>query len=189
MSDDKNYLRKKFISLRKKKYSKVGKFNFNLIFKLIDKNFFNKKIIIAGYYPTNYEVNILSFIKKAHKRKFKIALPVIKPLGKMSFKTWAFKDPLYVSEFGTLEPLKTNKEVIPDLVIVPLVAFDNNLNRIGYGRGYYDRILKKIRKKNKKSIFLGAAYSFQKSKSIAVKKHDFKLNCIFTELGIINSRK
>ena len=187
MNNDKSYLRKKSLLLRKKNYFKVKNFNFNSIFRLIKKNFLNKKIVIGGYYPSNYEVNILSFIEKATKKNFKIALPVIKPLGKMNFKTWIFKEPLYISAFGTLEPLNTNKEIIPDLIMVPLVAFDNKLNRIGYGKGYYDRILKKIDKMKKKTIFLGIAYSFQRCRRIPVNKYDFKLDYIFTERGIIRA--
>ena len=106
----------------------------------------------------------------------------------MSFKSWIFKEPLYVSKFGILEPNNLRKEIIPDLIIVPLVAFDSNLNRIGYGKGYYDRSLKQIRKIKKNAIFLGIAYSFQKCKQIPVNNHDFKLDYIFTEKGIINSK-
>jgi len=73
------------------------------------------------------------------------------------------------------------------LVLVPLLAFDNNLNRIGYGKGYYDRALEKIRKLKKKTIFLGIAYSFQKYHKIPINKKDFKLDYIFTEQGIIRS--
>ena len=79
------------------------------------------------------------------------------------------------------------KAVIPDLIMVPLVSFDNKLNRIGYGKGYYDRILKKINKVKKKAIFLGIAYSFQKCTNIPTNKYDFKLDYIFTERGIISS--
>ena len=186
MKQDKTYLRKKFLLLRKKNYSKVKKFNFSLIFKLIKKNFLNKQINIAAYYPSNYEVNILNFIQQASKKNFKIALPVIKPAGKIIFKSWCYKDPLNVSKFGTLEPLNTKKEVIPDLVMVPLAAYDNQLNRIGYGKGYYDRILKKINEIKKKTIFLGIAYSFQKYHKIPTNNHDVKLDYIFTEKGIIN---
>ena len=186
MKYDKSYLRNRSLLKRKKRYLTAKKFNFKLIFNLIRKHFYKKKIIIAGYYPSNYEVDILHFLQNAIKKKFKIVLPVIRSSGKMSFKSWIFKEPLYVSKFGTLEPKNSNEEIIPDLIMVPLVAFDNQLNRIGYGKGYYDRILKKISKIKKKTIFLGIAYSFQKCRKIPVNKHDFKLDYIFTERGIIS---
>ena len=188
MKYDKSYLRKISLLKRKKKYINAKKFNFNLIFKLIKKFYFNKKIIIAGYYPSNYEVDILSFLKEASKRKFKVVLPVIKSSNRMSFKLWNYGDPLYVSKFGTLEPQKFKKDIIPDLIIVPLVAFDKNMNRIGYGKGYYDRSLQKINKRKKKKISLGVAYSFQKCRNIPTNKHDFRLDYIFTERGIISSQ-
>tara|TARA_Y100000590_G_scaffold197533_1_gene224355 strand:- start:5718 stop:6284 length:567 start_codon:yes stop_codon:yes gene_type:complete len=187
MKYDKHFIRSKSLLLRKKQHSKIKKFNFKLIFNLIKKHFKKKKIIIAGYYPSNYEVNILKFLQKANTERFKIALPIIKPASQMSFKLWIYKKPLYVNKFGILEPEDLGKEIIPDLVLVPLVAFDENLNRIGYGKGYYDRILKKIYKINKNTISLGVAYSFQKCKKIPVNKHDFKLDYIFTERGIISS--
>ena len=187
MKYDKSFLRKKFILQRQKKYSSTKKFNFNLIFKLIKEHFYGTKIAIAGYYPSNYEVNVLKFLEKASKKKFKIALPVIRSSKSMSFKLWAFKEPLYINNFGILEPNNSKKEIIPDLILVPLVAFDNQLNRIGYGKGYYDRSLKKIKKINKNTISLGIAYSFQRSKHIPVNKHDFKLDYIFTERGVISS--
>ena len=189
MKYDKTYLRNISLLERKRNYLSVKKFNFNLIFKLIRKHFPRKKIIIAGYYPSNYEVNILKFLQNATTKKFKIVLPVIRSPGKMRFKSWIFKEPLYVSKFGTLEPKNSNEEITPDLIMVPLVAFDNQLNRIGYGKGYYDRILQKISKIKKKTIFLGIAYSFQKCRRIPVNKHDFKLNYIFTEREIISSNQ
>jgi len=189
MKYDKIYLRNKFLLERKKKYINLKKFDFNLIFKLIKKHFKNKKIIIGGYYPSYYEVDTLKFFEKASKKKFKIVLPIIKSSTSMSFKIWIPNEPLYVSKFGTLEPKNTNKEFIPDLIIVPLIAFDNKLNRIGYGKGYYDRKLKKIKKIKKNAICLGAAYSFQRCKKVPTNKHDFKLDYIFTERGIISSKK
>ena len=187
MKYDKFYLRKKSLLKRKKKYLTAKKFDFKLIFNLIRKHFHKKKIIIAGYYPSNYEVNILKFLEKASRKKFKITLPVIKSSNKMSFHSWIFKEPLYVNRFGILEPKNSKKKIIPDLIMVPLVAFDNHLNRIGYGKGYYDRSLKKIRKIKKNAISLGIAYSFQKCTQIPVNNNDFKLDYVFTEKGIINS--
>ena len=187
MKYDKSFLRKKSLLLRKKKYLTTKKFNYNLIFELIKKHFHSKRITIGGYYPSNYEVNILKFLEEASQKKFKITLPIIKSSNKMSFKSWVFKEPLYVNKFGILEPKNSKKKIIPDLIMVPLVAFDNSLNRIGYGKGYYDRSLKKISRIKKNAISLGIAYSFQKCQKIPVNKHDFKLDYIFTEKGIINS--
>ena len=187
MKYDKSFLRKKSLLLRKKKYLTTKKFNYNLIFELIRKHFHSKRITIGGYYPSNYEVNILKFLEEASQKKFKITLPIIKSSNKMSFKSWVFKEPLYVNKFGILEPKNSKKKIIPDLIMVPLVAFDNSLNRIGYGKGYYDRSLKKISRIKKNAISLGIAYSFQKCQKIPVNKHDFRLDYIFTEKGIINS--
>ena len=187
MKYDKSFLRNRFLAQRKKKYSKVKKFNFNLIFSLIKKHFYANKIIIAGYYPSDYEADILKFLEKASKKKFKIVLPVIGSSNNMSYKPWVFNDPLYVNKFGILEPKNSRKEIIPDLIMVPLVAYDRHLNRIGYGKGYYDKSLQKINKIKKNIISLGIAYSFQKCKKIPVNNHDFKLDYIFTEKGIINS--
>jgi 5-formyltetrahydrofolate cyclo-ligase len=189
MKYGKSYLRNKFLTKRKKNYLDPEKFDFNLIFKLIKKNFRKRKITIAAYYPSYYEVNILKFLEEASKKKFKIILPVINSSTSMTFKPWIFKEPLYISKFGILEPKKIVKKFVPDLIIVPLVAFDKHFNRIGYGKGYYDRYLEKTKKIKKNIICLGAAHYFQKCKSIPINKHDFKLDYIFTEQGIISSNK
>ena len=144
MKYDKTFLRNKSLLLRKKKYLTVRKFNYNLIFGLIRKHFYRKKITIGGYYPSNYEVNILKFLEEASKKKFKITLPVIQSSNKMSFHSWIFREPLYVNQFGKLEPKNSKIKIIPDIIMVPLVAFDDRLNRIGYGKGYYDRSLRKL---------------------------------------------
>ena len=187
MIHGKPYLRNKFLKKRGSKFLLKKKFNFNLIFKLVRKYFKKNKITIAGYYPTNHEVDILNFLKKAEKKKYKLTLPVIRDNGKMNFRSWRFLEPLYVSKFGTLEPNDSGKDILPDLILVPLVAFDKQLNRIGYGKGFYDRFLSKVKKVKKKSISLGIAYSFQEYSKIPADKHDFKLDYIFTESGIIKS--
>jgi len=187
MKYDKSFLRRRSLFLRRKNFSNIKGFDFGLIFKLIKKHFGNKKIIIAGYHPSDSEVDIMKFLEKALEKKFKIALPVVKNEKNICFYSWILNEPLYVSRYGILEPKKKKKETIPDLIMVPLVAFDKYLNRIGYGKGYYDRSLKKIRKIKKKAIYLGIAYSFQRCKLIPVSQHDFKLDYIFTERGIISS--
>ena len=188
MIRDKSYLRKKFLLLRKAMYLKKKKFNFNLIFQLIKKKFGNKRLSIAGYYPSNYEVDILKFIEQAAIKKFQIALPVIGDNNSLTFKSWKYQELLYTNTYGILEPKRNNKTIVPDIMLVPLVAFDNKLNRVGYGKGYYDRGLSKIKKSNKNMIALGIAYSSQKCSDIPVDKYDFKLDYILTEEGIINSK-
>ncbi len=187
MKYDKPSLRSKFLLKRKKNYLKVKKFNFNLIFKFINTHFKKKKITIAGYFPSIYEANIINFLKEASKKNFKIVLPVIKSSKNMCYKLWIYQEPLFVSKFGILEPKKSKIEIVPDLILVPLVAYDKYLNRIGYGKGYYDRSLAKVKKIKKKVISMGIAYSFQKSEIIPTNKNDFKLDYILTERGIINS--
>ena len=97
----------------------------------------------------------------------------------MNFYSWSFKDPLQVNKYGIPEPI-SNKIVYPDILLIPLVAFDKNLNRLGYGGGFYDRYIAKL-KKNKKVFKIGFAYSFQKVKKIPISKFDIKLDLIITE--------
>ena len=84
-----------------------------------------------------------------------------------------------INEYGIPEPV-SNKIRYPDILLVPLVAFDSELNRIGYGGGFYDRYIKKIRK-IKKIITIGLAFSFQKVNRIPTNKFDRKLDFIITE--------
>ena len=106
MQVDKSLLRIKFIKKRRKLYSKKIFFSFDKIFFLIKKNFPKKKLSIAGYYPSNFEVNIIDFLYKANKKNFKVGLPVIKKNYKMVFKYWIPGEPLYVNKYGILEPKK-----------------------------------------------------------------------------------
>ena len=96
----------------------------------------------------------------------------------MTFFRWSTKEPLLVNKYGIPEPT-SNIVTRPNILLVPLVAFDNHFNRIGYGGGFYDRYIKKI-KKEKKIITIGLAYSFQKVKKIPVNKYDIKLDFVVT---------
>ena len=174
----KKNLRKKILEERKKKYSKFNSINFKNIFEEI-KKFKKTNILIGGYYPVNYEMDCLKILKELEIRRFKISLPVIKKNRKMNFHNWSFSAPLKLSKYGIPEPL-TSKIVKPDIILIPLVAFDKKLFRIGYGGGYYDRYLSKI-KKNKKILSIGLAFSFQEVKKIFPNIYDQKLDIILTE--------
>ena len=77
------------------------------------------------------------------------------------------------------------KSVIPSIMLIPLLAFDKDKNRLGYGKGYYDKYLFKYIKTHKNILTVGVAFSFQKYNKLPVNKKDFKLNFIITEKGII----
>ena len=81
--------------------------------------------------------------------KFKIYLPIIDKRSSMNFYKWKEKDVLYVNKFGILEPFKS-RPIIPGVILVPLLAFDNNKHRLGYGKGFYDKFLNMHSKKKKK---------------------------------------
>ena len=96
----------------------------------------------------------------------------------MDFFKWSVKDLLSINKYGIPEPI-TDKIVSPNILLVPLVAFDKHLNRVGYGGGFYDRYLERV-KKIKNIMTIGLAYSFQKVKKIPVNKYDIKLDFIVT---------
>ena len=143
----KSKLRKKVLKIRKVANKNNLKIDFNKVFSLIKKNYLIKKSI-GGYFPVNYEVDDLKILKEFAKKNYQISLPVIKKNFNMDFYKWSFDDPLKINQYGIPEP-NSKKLIYPDVILVPLVAFDNNLNRLGYGGGYYDRVIKKLSKKKK----------------------------------------
>ena len=174
---NKSQIRKKILELRRQKKVKKFIFNFDLILSLLKKKRVAGKII-GGYYPYNYEIDILQILEKFEKKKFIITLPKIKKNSQMNFFQWSKNDPLAINKFGIPEPISEMVKY-PDVLLVPLVAFDKNFNRVGYGGGFYDRYIKKIRKR-KKILTIGFAYSFQKVKKISTNNHDIKLDFIIT---------
>ena len=173
----KSIIRNNTLRLRKKKYNIKKNVNFKLIKRYIFK--YKKKIIVGGYFPVSYEIDCLKILKKLDQNNIQISLPKIKNNNQMEFFKYSFKDPMFLNKYGIPEPIN-KKKVIPDLIFVPLVAFDKNLYRIGYGGGYYDRYIKKIHKK-KKIIKIGFAFSFQKVNKIPADNFDQKLDAVITE--------
>ena len=101
----------------------------------------------------------------------------------MDFCEWSFSDPLKINKYGIPEPT-TKNIVYPDVSLVPLVAFDKNLNRLGYGGGYYDRLIAKLSKK-KKIMKIGLALTVQKIDKVPINKYDQKLDYIVTNRYIV----
>ena len=178
----KSKIRKQILEIRKKKNNKSINFSFLKIFKEIKKNI-SKKKIVGGYYPVNFEINILEFLEKLEIKGVQLCLPIVKKDNKMDFYSWSTKNLLKLNKYGIPEPEQI-KKVFPDIILVPLVAFDSRLYRIGYGGGYYDRYIDKL--SNKKNILkIGIAHSCQKINRVPTNKYDKKLDIIITEKYVL----
>ena len=138
---------------------------------------------IGGYYPSNYEIDDLEILDLLEKKDFNISLPRITKNNQMNFYKWSNNDLLKINKFGIPEPL-SSRIFYPDVLLIPLVAYDSNLNRLGYGGGFYDRYIQKI-EKIKKIIKIGLAFSFQKTSSIPINRYDKRLDFIITEKEIL----
>ena len=171
-------IRNKILKIRKKKFDKNLNIDSKKFISLLKINRFNLKNI-GGYYPSNYEIDDLHILDLLEKKNFKVSLPIIKKNNQMNFYSWLRNDPLKINKFGIPEPV-SSKISYPDILLVPLVAFDSRLNRLGYGGGYYDRYIEKL-EKVKKVIKIGLAFSFQKISSIPVDQNDKRLDIIITE--------
>ena len=141
---NKSKIRSKILKLRKNKFNKNFKVNLDKFISFLKINTHNLKNL-GGYYPSNYEIDDLEILCLLEKQNFKISLPIVKKNNQMNFFKWSNKDPLKMNKFGIPEPV-SSKILYPDILLVPLVCFDNNLNRLGYGGGFYDRYIEKIDK-------------------------------------------
>ncbi len=174
----KKKLRKKILDLRKNNY-KLLNLKYSLLKNILKKfNLLNNKKI-GGYFPINYEIDCLKILNKLEKSGHKISLPITRKENKMDFFEWSSKKPLSINKIGIPEPF-SKKKVYPDVLLVPILAFDKHKFRLGYGGGYYDRYIQKI-KKIKKILIIGIAFSFQEVTKLPITRYDKKLDFIFTE--------
>ena len=183
--EKKGLVRKKLHLKRKKKYFEINKDFFLPLIKLLESNSFkDKKIKIALYYPSSNEVNVLKILDLDYFKKFDFSLPAIEKNSTMNFYKWKNNDILNINKFGILEPEKVNK-IIPNFILVPLLAYDSKKNRLGYGKGFYDKYLNKFNKIKRNIMTIGIAFSFQKYQKLPTNNRDYKLDYIITEKGIL----
>ena len=174
---NKSEIRKKILAIRKQKSSKKLRIDFEDITGILKKNKIIFKLV-GGYYPYNHEVDVIKILERFEKKKYQISLPKIKKNFRMDFFHWSKNEPLMINKYGIPEPI-SDKVIYPDILLVPVLAFDNRLYRIGYGGGYYDRYIKKIRQK-KNITTIGLAYSFQKVKEVPINNYDIRLDFVIT---------
>ena len=173
-------LRKKISKIRSKFARKKIKVKSEIIIKLIEQKSPNNRVGL--YYPFGDEISTLELMGRLTKKNFIISLPVINNKFEMSFYSWNPSEPLTINKFGILEPLK-EKKIIPSTLIIPMLAFDSNLNRLGYGGGFYDRFIQKLERQNI-CVKIGLALSCQKINKVPVDKFDKKMDFIITEKRI-----
>ncbi len=175
-------IRKKILYIRKKNYSDNLYINSNKFLRFVEKKKIKFKTF-GVYYPFNYEIDIFNILEILEKKDYLLSLPKVSKNNMMDFFHWSLSDPLKINKYGIPETI-SKKKVYPEVLLVPLVAFDNKLNRLGYGGGYYDRYISKCKSSNK-IIKVGIGFSFQKVKSLPIDKYDKKLDFIITEKGFV----
>ena len=140
--------------------------------------FFRAGNIVAGYVAKDSEANPAALLAAAHARGCITALPhVISRAVPMQFLRWSPGDPLVAGPFGLLQPVADAEVVSPNVVLVPLVAFDNRLMRLGQGAGHYDRALSILAD----ATAIGVAWSIQHAPAIEAEPWDVPMDAILTE--------
>ncbi|EAQ36716.1 5-formyltetrahydrofolate cyclo-ligase [Nitrobacter sp. Nb-311A] len=140
--------------------------------------------VIAGYAPIRNEIDPAPLMQKFAARGAVLAMPAIsRPDAALVFRMWKPGEALVRGALGTYEPPADIAEVVPDIVLVPLAAFDPAGHRIGYGAGYYDRTLEALRQ-HKAIVAIGLAFSVQEIPRVPALSHDVRLDYVLTEASV-----
>jgi len=138
--------------------------------------------IVAGYIPIGSEIDPTPLMRELHSNGATICLPRVNiQNNSLDFLAYQFGDVLETSSFGVQEPLETRKKLSPDWLLVPLLAFDKNCSRLGYGKGYYDKAIADLKKGG--AMTFGLAFATQEFDNIPVEPHDEVLDYIVCEIA------
>jgi len=144
--------------------------------------------IVAGYSPIRSELDPTPLMHKLAAAGARLALPVITARGQsLRFRVWHPGDRLLPGPLGILEPSPAAAEIVPDIVLVPLAAFDRTGHRIGYGAGHYDRTLAQLHK-SKGFAAIGLAFAAQEVEAVPALQHDVPLDYVLTESNLFDFR-
>ena len=145
-------------------------------------------IIVSGYSPMKSEFNPVPLMRTLADAGAQLALPVTPKRGNpLIMRAWAFGDELASGVWGIREPKPEAPEVFPDIMLVPLAAFDRAGHRIGYGAGYYDRTIARIRAM-KPVTTIGLAFAVQEIGKVPATPFDQQLDLVLTESETIEIR-
>ena len=144
--------------------------------------------IISGFMPLKSEINPLPLLQMLAEAGARLALPAITGRGKpLIMRAWEFGAPLDRGQWGIREPKPDAPEVEPDILLVPLLAFDRAGNRLGYGAGYYDMTIHRLRAL-KPVAAVGIAFAAQEVPKIPTTPRDERLDLVLTEREVIDLR-
>jgi 5-formyltetrahydrofolate cyclo-ligase len=144
--------------------------------------------VVSGFMPFKSEINPLPLMKALAGQGARLALPVIAGRGKpLIMRSWKFDGPLGRGQWGIREPKGDAAEVEPDILLVPLLAFDRTGHRIGYGAGYYDLTIAALRGR-KPIIAIGLALAAQEVPEVPATPRDARLDVVLTEREVIDLR-
>jgi 5-formyltetrahydrofolate cyclo-ligase len=144
--------------------------------------------IIAGFMPLKSEINPLPLLQKLAAKGAQLALPAIAGRGKpLIMRAWRFGEPLDRGQWGIREPTPEAPEVDPAILLVPLLAFDRAGHRIGYGAGYYDMTIARLRQLQPVTA-VGIAFAAQEVAKIPTTPRDARLDLVLTEREVIDWR-
>jgi 5-formyltetrahydrofolate cyclo-ligase len=136
---------------------------------------------VAGYYPIKGELDTFPLLEVLHDKGTICALPIIeKDTHLLKFRKWHPDMRLTLDKFGIGEPPSSSPEIFPDVLLVPLLAFDSEKHRLGYGGGYYDATIAHLRAVNPRFQAFGCAYRWQKVSKLPRIPSDVALDKIFT---------
>lgn len=144
--------------------------------------------VVAAYRAIRTEVVPDAIAGWALGEGMVLVLPAIGPDGNMAFRRFREGDVLLAGPFGTAAPARTAPEIEPDLVIVPMMAFDRAGTRLGHGRGYYDRAIWKLHARGVRPALVGVAFSVQEVGAIPAEPHDARMDWIVTERETLDLR-
>jgi 5-formyltetrahydrofolate cyclo-ligase len=137
--------------------------------------------IVSGYSPIRGEIDPFPLMRALAAKGVRLALPAVMARGKtLAFRKWSPDDRLMMGPLGILEPSPAAAELVPDIMLVPLAAFDRSGHRIGYGAGHYDYTLAHLRKA-KAIIAIGIAFAAQEIAAVPALAHDVALDYVLTE--------
>jgi 5-formyltetrahydrofolate cyclo-ligase len=144
--------------------------------------------LVSGFSAMKSEINPVPLMRRLADAGARLALPVVAGRGKpLIMRAWAFGEPLDSGVWGIREPQRSAPEVDPDILLVPLAAFDRDGNRIGYGAGYYDMTINRLRGL-KPTLAIGLAFAAQEIPAVPFTPRDAKLDLVLTEREIIDCR-